>query len=72
MGHPCGLKIKTAFGDSSGGPWGRKVSDTTRATELNRTGGLVVKNPPASAGDRSLAQEDSTCLGATKPMCHSY
>ena len=32
-------------------------------------GGLVVKNPPANAGDLGsiLALEDSTCGGATKP-----
>ena len=37
-------------------------------------GGAVVKNPPADAGTRvrSLVQEDSTCLGATKPMSHNY
>ena len=37
----------------------------------------VVKNPPANAGDmgswvQSLVQEDSTCHGATKPMCLKY
>ena len=37
-------------------------------------GGSVVKNLPASAGDMdlSLVQEDPTCLGATKSVCHSY
>ena len=36
--------------------------------------GTVGKNPPAYAGDTilSLPWEDSTCLGATKPMGHNY
>ena len=32
--------------------------------------GSVVKNPPANAGD--TVQKYPTCLGATKPVCHSY
>lgn len=38
------------------------------------SGGTVVKNPPANAGDQvwSLVQEDSTCPGATKPVSHNY
>ena len=37
-------------------------------------GGTVNKNPPGKAGAwvRSLVQEDSTCLRATKPVHHSY
>ena len=37
-------------------------------------GGPLVKNLPANAGDTgsSLIQEDSTCHGATKPVCHNY
>ena len=38
-------------------------------------GGAVVKNPPANARRtrvRALVQEDPTCHGATKPMCHNY
>ena len=36
-------------------------------------GGSVVEYPPASAGDvGSLAQEDPTCCGATKPVHHNY
>ena len=37
-------------------------------------GGTVVKNPPANAGTwvRALVREDTTCHGATKPMCHNY
>ena len=39
-------------------------------------GGPVVKNPPSSVRGLHRAQylvlEDSTCLGATKPMCHYY
>ena len=37
-------------------------------------GGAVVKNPPANAGDMvgALVQEDPTCRGATKAMCHNY
>ena len=35
-------------------------------------GGTVVKNPPANAGVCSLVQEDPTCCGATKPVCHNY
>jgi len=37
------------------------------------TGGAVDKNP-AKAGNMGsfLFQEDSTCLGATKPVWHNY
>ena len=37
-------------------------------------GGSVVKNLPSNAGDtvQSLIQEDRTCCGATKPVCHNY
>ena len=40
-------------------------------------GGAVVKNLPAIAGDTGsspgpLVQEDPTCRGATKPVCHNY
>ena len=37
-------------------------------------GGSVVKNLPANLGDwvRSLVWDDPACLGATKPVCHSY
>ena len=37
-------------------------------------GGPVVEDPPADAGAQvqSLVHEDSTCLRATKPMCHNY
>ena len=37
-------------------------------------GGTVDKNPPANAGHgfRSLVQEEPTCHGATKPVCHNY
>ena len=38
-------------------------------------GGPVVKNPPFNAGDTGLIpspRKDSTCHGATKPMCHNY
>ena len=37
-------------------------------------GGAVVKNLPASAGERvqSLVWEDPTCHGATKPVRHNY
>ena len=37
-------------------------------------GGVVVKNPPANAGDRvrALVREDPTCRGATKPASHNY
>ena len=36
--------------------------------------GPVVKNPPVNAGDMGSipGPEDSTCLGATKPVCHNY
>ena len=38
------------------------------------SGGSVVKNPPANAGDtvRALVQEDPTCSRATKPVRHNY
>jgi len=34
----------------------------------------VVENLPADAGDTGSvsAQEDPTCHGATKPVCHNY
>ena len=37
-------------------------------------GGVVLKNPPANAGDtvRALVREDPTCGGATKPVHHNY
>ena len=37
-------------------------------------GGLVVKNPPANAGDMGLipVQEDATCCGVTKSLRHKY
>ena len=37
-------------------------------------GGAVVKNLPANAGDTvwSLAWDDPTCRGATKPVRHNY
>ena len=35
-------------------------------------GGAVVKNPPANARVRALVWEGSTCLRATKPVCHNY
>ena len=38
------------------------------------SGGPVVKNPPANAGDmRSVpGQENPTCFGSTKPESHNY
>ena len=38
-------------------------------------GGTMTKSPPANAGDtriQPLVQEDSTCLGANKPMHQNY
>ena len=37
-------------------------------------GGPVIKNTSANAGECvwSLIWEDPACLGATKPICHSY
>ena len=37
-------------------------------------GSTVDRNPLANAGDmvRSLVQEDSTCCGAIRPVCHNY
>ena len=37
------------------------------------TGGAVVKNPPANAGDTGLSPglEEPTCHGAAKPVHHS-
>ena len=45
-----------------------------RKWALDFPGGAVIKNPPANAGNtvRSLIQEDPTCHGATKPVCHNY
>ena len=41
---------------------------------LGFSGGAVVKNQPATAGDMHLISglEGSTCCGATKTMCHTY
>ena len=38
------------------------------------SGGTVVKNPPANAGDMdsSPGLGRSTCCEATKPVCHNY
>ena len=38
------------------------------------SGSTVNKNLPASAGvsDSIPGQVDSTCFGATKPVCHNY
>ena len=40
----------------------------------NAPGGPVVKNLPINAGDMSSipGPEDSTCLGASKLLCHNY
>ena len=40
---------------------------------MGLSGGSVAKNPPANAEDmvQPLVQEDTTCLGATKPMHHN-
>ena len=48
-----------------------------RLVSLNTPVGLprcsVVKNLPANAKRvQSLDQEDLTCQGATKPVCHNY
>ena len=61
-GHGFGWTL--VFGDGQGGlaccsSWGRKESDT--AKQLNCTGGLVVKNPSANAGD---AGDGSPILGS--------
>ena len=41
---------------------------------LGFPGGTVDRNLPTNAGDTSsiLRPGDSTCLGATKPVCHNY
>ena len=43
-------------------------------TWLGLPGGSVVKNLPSSAGDKALVPGSgrSACLGATKPVRHSY
>ena len=33
---------------------------------------LIIHLPTQRTQVRSLVQEDSTCHGATKPMCHNY
>ena len=35
-------------------------------------GSTVDGNPSANAGDTVRAQEDFTCLGATKPTYHNF
>ena len=45
-------------------------SDKTKQDSVFKSalfpGGLMVKNPPANAGDSGLIPEDSTCQGATR------
>ena len=49
------------------------VNSAAMNTGVYVPGGSVVEYPPASAGDvGSLAQEDPTCCGATKPVHHNY
>ena len=45
-----------------------------RRKKVGFPGGTVDKNPPADAGDMGSIPglEDSTCLGATKPVHRSY
>ena len=43
---------------------------SNRKVKLGFSGGSVVKNPPANAGNR--VREDPTCCGATKPVRHNY
>ena len=51
---------------------GRSVQ--IRRKKVGFPGGPVDKNPPADAGDMGSIPglEDSTCLGATKPVHRSY
>lgn len=57
--------------------WGPSWILATTAIKMNIedfSGGQVVMNLPANAGDMDLISgtEDSTCHQASKPMCHSY
>ena len=53
-----------------------KVLNLLISKELTRDfpGGAVDGNPSANAGDmvQSLVWEDSTCCGATEPVCRNY
>ncbi|KAJ8780507.1 hypothetical protein J1605_011508 [Eschrichtius robustus] len=49
-------------------------ADTARPRKWGFPGGAVVKNrlPMQGTQVRALIQEDPTCCGATKPVCHDY
>ena len=69
-----GLRIKTVLMREQTLKCGWTRKPQLRKTYLGFPDGSEVKNPPANAGDmvRSLVLEDPTCLGATKPVYHSY
>ena len=54
--------------------FGSQIKQKQKVWDQDFPGGPVHKNAPANKGTRvqSLVQEDSTCLGANKPMCHNY
>ena len=51
-----------------------KIKNVTRDKEGDSPGGAVVKNclPMQATQVQALVQEDSTCHGATKLVCHNY
>ena len=53
---------------------GYKINAQNSLAFLGFPGGTMVKNLPANAGDMgsSPGQEDPTCRGTNKPMCHNY
>ena len=51
------------------------ISKYLRQAGWDFPGGPVVKNPPTNEGETGSIPgpgRSHTCLGATKPMCHSY
>ena len=50
------------------------INSTLKPLGQNFSGGLVVKNLPAKAGDTGSIpfQEDFTCQGATEALDHNY
>ena len=68
----CSLPGSSVHGDSLGKKTEVLLIENSNYRDF--PDGSVDKNPPTNAGARvwSQVQEDSTCGGATKPMCQNY
>ena len=49
-----------------------KEGDRWEEEERGCSGGSVVKNPPANAGDTGSIPDPGRCQGATKSVGHNY